>query len=242
MPTHTPSQLSNIIEKIKNNKLASILIALTIFFIFYKDKSGNITAALVGGAITGFASYAALRHVEYNKIKEQKIQKCNEKIAFCQTLSSEISSLVKYYDKGMGDLLATARIGQKFEFYYPIFSNYFVIFENNTQKLSILEKPSRDTIIDCYNAAKALMDCYKFNNKMYDQMAAINALNALPHANTQACLKLMTINGSIMASYTQSLLEYDKHAKEQAIKAITALSYEENMAVTTKQSIQNKES
>lgn len=235
MPSTMLALFANLTEKAKQHKAVSFFLSIVIIALVYLDNSGNVLAALIGGGITAFASHSTLEYIEQKRIKEQSKQRCDEIIAFCQTLSSEITALIKYYEKGIGEYVSKAETNRSFEMYFPLFSNYFVIFESNTQKLTMLEKNSRDAVIDFYSSARALIDCYKFNNKMCDQMTTIITLRVHPHADHCACDNLAASTGRIMAGYTQAILEYDNHTRIQAKQALEVLAYEEKQAKKAKQ-------
>lgn len=123
-------------------------------------ENGTILIALLGGLIGSIITVIVQIIIEYLKYD-------NENEALIRALRTEILELEhifiaefqnKFFDKE-----------EIYWFYYPVMSDYFMIYHSNCSKIGrIKDNKLRHTIIALYSTVTYLIDCLKSNNACID--------------------------------------------------------------------------
>ncbi len=212
----------------RKNPLTVMLLTLgasivtTSLIIAWNDTTGSVIGALLGSTITSFVTIIGI--IISNILKERLLQKSLiEKINnYKSTLRTEIHSLWDSYMMGIGNILSSHAPHAPFQIYYPVHEKYFSAYENTQDMLCILDDITRSAVINAYTKGKSLLDCYRFNNKLYDQLQYLHAISAIPGVDMRKCIAMQNQVLQWMAEYSCSLIEYHNTA-EQAMKAAQEL-------------------
>ena len=89
---------------------------------------------------------------------------------FLISIKSEISSVWSHYEETAGRLIENLKDNEGFDFYYPIFDNYFVVYDNNTNLIGNLDKDLNEILVKTYILAKSLKDSFICNNHLLNEM------------------------------------------------------------------------
>ena len=107
----------------------------------------TITAALVGGGIV----FGVTAWREWQK--ERKVRR-----GFIRLLISDISSLLKLYDKAIGEEMKKHDENQLFTRFIVPKHNYFSVFDNTSDKIFYLDNKTSELVVQFYSRAKAHVD------------------------------------------------------------------------------------
>jgi hypothetical protein len=178
--------------------------------------AGALVAAWIGGCMTSKATLEAVRESAQRerelREEEQRIEVNN----YRKSIISEIQSLWSQYMLGIGEHLEKAHAGQPFEMFYPVYQNYFGVYDGNMATLAKIEDDQeRELIIDAYLTAKGLVDSYAFNNKLLDGLSQLMVVPKLTGAHVDE-LRVGTVNalreycGILKAAHTRTRDKKDK--------------------------------
>ena len=107
-------------------------------------------------------SYLYQKHIT-KKDEEAKIN------SILLAVKIEISTLWNRYNKEMGPLIESLEGDTGLNTYYPVFDDYFVIYNNNTEFIGNIDKELGALIIKTYIVAKGLKDSLLFNNQLLNK-------------------------------------------------------------------------
>lgn len=156
-----------------------------------------IMGAFVGGLITGFfAIKATTKSFEHQKQvadeEEKKVIK-----GLLQAIHDEMETINKRYHETMGDRLESLPEGKELRFYYPLFSEYFTVYNGNSFLIGrIPDNDLRKQIVKTYTMAKGMVDSFKMNNYLLEQYESaykmhIETQRAVYNQQTKAYLKIL---------------------------------------------------
>ncbi len=192
-----------------------IFIAI-LFLLATNDASGNILSAILGSTITSLATILGI--ITTNTLNERTRQReiAESTQNYKMTIASEIKSLWDAYLKGIGHFIINHQKNNAFMVYYPVHEKYFTAYENTPNMLCLLTEDVRSAVIDAYTCGKGLLDCYRYNNMLYDRIHQIYAISSMPGVDMQKCKIIDDEITRRMAEYAEVLLEYH-YAAEQAM-------------------------
>jgi len=130
----------------------------------------NYSSILIGGGITligtiigVWGSYFFQRKINNNDEK----QKIN---SFLVSIKAEISNVWNRYYETVGKKVEALNENEGLNLFYPVFDNYFVVYDNNTNCLGNLDKELSEIIVKTYILAKGLKDSFVFNNSLINEI------------------------------------------------------------------------
>jgi hypothetical protein len=101
-----------------------------------------------------------------------------------QALHDELDSVFEQYQANMGAFVEALADGAPLLRYYPVISNYFVVFDSNAFLIGRVEDNDlRKLLVWTYVRAKALMDSFRMNNEIlarYENWLALAAQTGSP--------------------------------------------------------------
>ena len=126
-----------------------------------------ITGAIVGGLITGFfAIKATTKSFEHQKEHADE----NEKkliMGLLQAIHDEMETINERYQETMGAKLESLSDGEALDYYYPLVSDYFTVYNGNSFLIGrIPDNDLRKQIIKTYTMAKGMVDSLRLNNDL----------------------------------------------------------------------------
>lgn len=143
--------------------------------------SGALIAII--GAVAGFGISYWRQRIDKKKDEEKQIE------SFLNAIKSEISILWGHYYEVVGKSIEEElKENDGFGAYYPIFDNYFVVYDNNTNLIGNLDQDLSAILVRTYIAAKGLKDSFIFNNQLLNEMKRYHDLaqeSKLIHYSTQ---------------------------------------------------------
>lgn len=150
-----------------------------------------LLGAVVGGILTGLASWLTIRWQLKIESKLQEKEKKDRINALLCALYHEIDSVWESYMSGAGktmEELADAKDG--FMYIVPSMSNYFPIYSGNVATIGLIQDALlRGKITRTYTCAMSLMDGYKLNNKLVELAEEAIERDALSPFTLQSELK-----------------------------------------------------
>jgi len=136
-----------------------------------------ISGAVLGGVITGFF---ALRSTDKAHENQQKHADDNEeKIikGLLQAIHDEIETIWDRYQETMGSQLDTLGDDDPLNFYYPLVSDFFTVYNGNSFLIGrIPNNDLRKQIIKTYTLAKGMVDSFRLNNDLVHKFETANKI------------------------------------------------------------------
>jgi hypothetical protein len=156
--------------------------------------------AVVGGC---FVLAGTILNHRYNL----KLAKENQKRVVQGTLRAlrvEAETVWEQYQDTMGNVLEGLKEGEPLNYFYPIFSEFFVLYNANAAFLGKIEDPDlQKIIVKTYAKARGLIDGFRFNNELFLKNENWKVLCAQPNGHAyQAQAIAHQIN---FANYGQGL-------------------------------------
>ena len=124
----------------------------------------DLIIAAASACFGGVAGYASSYVRGYFDEKRRKRDEVN---SFLRAIRCELWGLWNRYNSTFGCNL----VNQKgiFRDYYPIYENYFSLYDSNTHLLTNLPSDLSEGIIKTYTLAKGLKDSFMYNNFLLDK-------------------------------------------------------------------------
>ncbi|OPZ76442.1 MAG: hypothetical protein BWY78_01368 [Alphaproteobacteria bacterium ADurb.Bin438] len=122
------------------------------------------------GAILGFASSFWLQRYFSKKDEEEQIR------SVLKAIKVEVEAVWKAYSE-VGESLEKQEIGSYFDIIYPIYDNYFIIYDKNADKIGCLDDDIAKKIVSFYMKFKGLKDSYLYNNKLLEYIDKSRAID-----------------------------------------------------------------
>ena len=136
-----------------------------------------ITGALVGGFVAGYFSLEATKRSFKNERahsdeNEEKLIK-----GLLQAIHDEIETVYERYQDTMGSKLESLEDGEALNFYYPLVSDFFSVYNGNTFLLGrIPDNDLRKQIIKTYTLSKGMVDSFRLNNDLVGKFEHSNKI------------------------------------------------------------------
>lgn len=141
------------------------------------DFISALVGAIVGGLITGFFSLKTTKQALENQ-KQQSSD--NEKTiinSLLQAIHDEIETVYDRYQETMGARLESLGENQPLNFYYPLVSDFFSVYNGNTFLIGRIQNNDlRKQIIKTYTLSKGIVDSFRLNNDLVHKFEHANKL------------------------------------------------------------------
>lgn len=141
-------------------------------------QSKEFVASVIGGLIAGFFSLFATK-IAFNNQKNQSEK--NEKIiinSLLQAIHDELETVYERYQETMGARLESLRENEPLNFYYPLVSDFFSVYNGNTFLIGrINNNDLRKQIIKTYTLSKGMVDSFRLNNDLVHKFEYANKLH-----------------------------------------------------------------
>lgn len=170
-----------------------------------EDALLTLGATALGGTLALAGSWFMDWRQEKKRRKEQEqvLTKLRHAI-LC-----EANSLMLNYMNGIGQALLASDRGP-FLYTFPVNQDYFPIYNANADRLILLEDSIRDCIIETYASAKALIDCYLYNNTLVRRYDDISSAHFTCETEAATGAKQYGLRAVIeeLTDYRETLLNY----------------------------------
>jgi hypothetical protein len=144
----------------------------------------NLLSGFVGAIIGGACTVVAV--VVQNWVNRSDQRRNDTKVirGYLQAIRHETDTLWTRYEERLGAALM-ANPGRAFLMYYPIFQDYFTVYNGNSFLLGrIPDAELRTLIVKTYKVAKGNADSFRFNNLIVEKFE--NATNIHRQTNNPA--------------------------------------------------------
>ncbi|MDF0378020.1 hypothetical protein [Methylophilus sp. YYY-1] len=136
-----------------------------------------LIGSVIGGVVAGFFSILAVNktHIHQNLL----LEKSNEELisSLLQAIHDEIETVFERYQETMGARLESLHDGQPLNYYYPVVSDFFTVYNGNTFLIGkIKDNDLRRQIIRTYTLAKGMTDSFRLNNDLVNKLEFANKL------------------------------------------------------------------
>jgi hypothetical protein len=185
-----------------------------------------LLGAMVGGILTGLASWLTIRWqltVESESREKQKKESIN---ALLCALYHELDSVWAIYMQSIGQEIEKSppavQIPPKgFLMIFPITGDYFPVYEGNAASIGLIpDSLLRNKIITGYTLAKSLIDSYKMNNQfIWERRASLIEYHKAPANNPElrdATEKLLNMANWPLDDYGPKLRALHLQCKQSA--------------------------
>lgn len=179
---------------------------------------GAIIGAILGGSIS---AWAAIRVVN-RQLAADRDRRADDERAHLKSLGAavklELETVQKIHLDGVGAELEECRSTNNFfGSYYPIYSDYFTLFEGNSDAIGRTPPHIAQRIVQAYIHLKALVDTFRFNNAMLDRVEEF-ALRNVPESDG----RVIDLIGQLKEYGPKLLASHDRAMKsvEDAIAAL----------------------
>ena len=145
-------------------KTATIIAGLIAFF-------GALLGSIVGGRIGARATLKAVQE-SHNQTLALEQQKQNAMISSVLLgIRAEIKAVWKRYEEEFGPLIEQVREGKALSVNYPVYQNYFTVYESNCSLIGqISDQELVEAIVTTYITAKSIMDTHILNNQLIKEL------------------------------------------------------------------------
>ena len=172
----------------------------------------SIVGAIIGGLIAGGFSLWAIRNSFGNQRQHAAENEKKMIKGVLQAIHDEIETLWEVYRKNMGEQVEALEENKPLNYYYPLDSNYFTVYEGNSSLIGrIPDNDLRKQIIVTYTLAKGIVDSFRLNN---DFVSKFEVARKIHHETKQ------DIHGQQATAQIEVLIEYAKilKASHQTLK------------------------
>lgn len=167
----------------------------------------TVIGAIVGGLIAGYFSSKATKDAHANQKSISQENEAQIIRSLMQALHDELETIFDNYQENMGNRLESLNDGQPLNFYYPLVSDFFAVYNGNTFLLGrIKDNDLRKSIIKTYTLGKGMVDSFRMNNELVQKFEHWDSV----YAETQSKVHLERA-----LAHHQGLIEYAKVLKLQ---------------------------
>ena len=137
----------------------------------------GVSGAVVGGGIAGYFSIKATEKAFKNQrllAQENEAQLLNN---FLLAIYDELDTLYDRYSDTVGGYIEELKEGDALNFYYPVVSDFFIVYNGNSFLLGKIDDDVlRKKIVATYTLAKGLIDSFHLNNELVSKFEFANKL------------------------------------------------------------------
>ena len=173
-----------------------------------------LLGAIVGGTIAGYFALRATQKSHENQ--QEQSDKNEEKIisGLLQAIHDEIETVFDHYQESMGVRLESLDEGHGLAYYYPIFSDFFTVYNGNSFLIGrIPNNDLRKQIIKTYTLSKGMVDSFRMNNDLVSKWEFSEKLYA---ESQQEVHKNQAIaHYAALINYAKTLKESHKVLKQE---------------------------
>src|SRR5256885_15888904 len=91
----------------------------------------GLGGALIGGGLAAWATIKATKRANEHSLRLQQQAQETTIQGVLLGLRAEITTLWEIYSKEFGPVLEELKAGEEFSYIYPLYQNYFTVYESN---------------------------------------------------------------------------------------------------------------
>lgn len=192
------------------------------WFVPLISSISSICGALIGGFLAGYFALKATNKAHQNNLLIQKKNEENVLKGVLQALHDEIETLIERYQETVGSHIESLEAGKPFLSYYPIFSDFFTVYNSNAILIGkINDNDLRRLLVKTYVLAKGLVDSYRMNNEFIQKYEYLDAL--FKETNNEAHKLQSLAYYAALVSYAVTLKQLHNEVKKNANDLLRAL-------------------
>lgn len=166
-----------------------------------------IIGAIVGGLITGYFALVTTKRAFKNQRALASESESKLIRGLLQAIHDEIETIYDRYQETMGSRLESLVDGAGLNFYYPVFSDFFTVYNGNSFLIGrIPDNDLRKQIIKTYTLSKGMVDSFRLNNDLVQKFE---------HSNMVFSETKQQIHQQQATAHYQALVGYAKTLKQQ---------------------------
>lgn len=136
------------------------------------DLVSGLVGAVIGGLFTLWGTLIDGRRQQRSNVIDAKEKKNNVLVG----IRAEITSLLEIYQTRMSGAIDTYNGSEPFMQLFPITQNNFPFYESNALALCSVSESTLNSIVRFYGSARSLVDSYKMNNTVIEDLAKVQTL------------------------------------------------------------------
>lgn len=136
------------------------------------ELASGLLGALVGGLFTLWGTLIEGRR-QKRALEEEARSKQRSVLIGIRT---EIITLIDLYKSRMSDSIDNYDGREPFSNIFPLSQNYFSFYDTNSLALASINEEALKSIVMFYGSAKGLVDTYKMNNDVVDELSKLQTI------------------------------------------------------------------
>jgi hypothetical protein len=130
----------------------------------------GLGGAIIGGVIAARATNRATKQANDHALLLQQTAQTAIVHGVLLGIRAEIVTLWEIYSSEFGKILEELGDGQAFVYHYPLYQNYFTVYESNAPLFGqIPDDQLRKAIVTTYLKARGLIDAHLYNNHLIEK-------------------------------------------------------------------------
>jgi hypothetical protein len=141
------------------------------------EFSSALIGAFLGGVLAGLFALLAVEKQE--KVSRKLVADEDEAMitATVRAMMAELDVIYERYQATVGGLLEKLEEGKAFIYFFPVFSDFFTIYNTNAHVIGRIRSAElRSKFVKTYVLSKGLVDSFVLNNKMLEEFATADAV------------------------------------------------------------------
>jgi hypothetical protein len=166
----------------------------------------GLGGAIVGGVIAARATNRATKQANDHALRLQQTAQTAIVHGVLLGIRAEIVTLWEIYTAEFGNILEELGDNEAFLYHYPLYQNYFTVYESNAPYFGqIPDDQLRKAIVTTYLKGRAIIDSHLYNNHLiekYNELQRVREETGSARYNGQIDAALADLSG-----YSNSLKE-----------------------------------
>ncbi|KGT95795.1 hypothetical protein NG99_01240 [Erwinia typographi] len=133
-----------------------------------------ILSAWFGARLAGINTIKGINAQANLTEKKAITESLKLQLSVLKGIKGEVSILIGLYNKRMRKHIDAIVPGEMLQVTFPIGEGYFTFYEQNAKEIAKLDDHSRDSIISIYTYARSMIQTYKFNNELLEDLESIS--------------------------------------------------------------------
>ena len=178
-------------------------------------------SAVLGSVVAGFFTLIGVFITFRNQRRQTKENEEKTIKSLLQAIHDEMETIWERYQNTMGPRVESLKAGEPLDFYYPLISDFFSIYNGNSALIGrVPDDNLRKQIIKTYTLAKAMVDSFRCNNDLVAKHEFSVKLSAESQSDTHRemakadHLALIQYAGDLQVGHNHLKREVDKLLRE----------------------------
>jgi hypothetical protein len=139
--------------------------------------ASGLGGAIIGGVIAARATNKSTNQANAYALQMQQAAQNATVRGVLLGIRAEITTLWDIYTAEFGAVFEQLNDGEAFLYHYPLYQNYFSVYESNAPLFGqILDDELRKSIVTTYLKGRGLIDSHLYNNQLIEKYNALQRL------------------------------------------------------------------